>query len=321
MKHRIRILFHPIAVFVLAQVSWGLLMFVWIRWYVLRSQEIEELMKRFTLDERMQSISTIILIQGCVLMAVILLGLFFMFVAFRKQAALNKFQRGILDSVTHELKTPLASVRLHTETLLMRAISEEDRNRFLRKSLGEIERLQHLIDGLLLSARLDGGFTNTEKTSLEIFPFANDSVIQTQERTTNRRNITIQHTKEGNQSFQMEANSEQMQMIFDNLLGNAVKYTAEGGNICCNIVESDSEFKFKVSDNGCGIQKKDLKKIFRRFYRSRVQRSMQVSGTGLGLYVCKTIVEAHLGRIFATSEGIGHGATFYVEFKRTRSPR
>ncbi len=318
MKKRLRGLFHPIAFLVLAQISWGLLMFVWIRWYVLRSREIENLMKQISVDQRMQSASTLILILGCVLMAVILVGLYFIFVAFRKQAAMNKFQRGILDSVTHELKTPLASLRLHTETLLMRPTSEDARTRFLNKSLGEIERLQRLIDGVLLSARLDGGYAATEKSQQDIAPLIEDSITQTRERVGSRRIIILTKSVPDSERFRIEAHTEQMQMVFDNLLSNAVKYTTEGGTIRCNIEENEEELTFEITDNGSGIEKKELKKIFDRFYRAKAHRSQQVSGTGLGLYVCKSIVESHKGRIYATSNGIGQGANFHVEFRRTR---
>ena len=315
---KLRALFHPIAIFVSAQISWGLFMFVWIRWYILRSEEIESLMKSMSVTTQSSPVSTVILIQGCVLMGLILISMYLMFLAFRRQSTLNKLQRNILDSVTHELKTPLASLRLHTETLLMRSLSEEDRNRFLRKSIHEIERLQKLIDGILVSSRLDSGISDSEKSDIEILPVFDLSWNRARDRVGGKRIFAMFVEKSSPQAqFRMNGNQQQLEMVFDNILDNALKYTQEGGQISVEVKISNDKFLLGVTDNGCGIEKKDSEKIFDKFFRAKSQRRHHVSGSGLGLFVCRTVVKNHGGRIYATSPGLNKGATFHVEFKRT----
>ncbi len=319
---KLKALFHPIAIFVLAQISWGLFMFVWIRWYVLQGQEFENLMKAMGPAYLSHSVSTVILVQGCVLMGLILIGMYLMFLAFRRQSALNRLQRNILDSVTHELKTPLASLRLHTETILMRPLSEDSRNRFLTKSIQEIERLERLIDEILLSARLDSGISESEKSQVDILSILEDCYSRVRERTGNKRLFSFYVTpKEPHSNFFMQANKQQIEMLFNNLLDNAVKYTRESGSVSVDVTLSPEHFKAIFSDDGCGIDKKDANKIFNKFFRSNAIQKQRVTGSGLGLFVCRTIVKNHGGHITATSPGLNKGAAFHVEFERASRSR
>jgi signal transduction histidine kinase len=319
---KLRTLFHPIAIFVLAQISWGLLMFVWIRWYVLQGEEVENLMKAMGPTYLSNSVSTVILVQGCVLMGLILIGMYLMFLAFRRQSTLNRLQRNILDSVTHELKTPLASLRLHTETILMRPLSEESRNRFLTKSVQEIERLERLIEEILLSARLDSGISESEKSSIELLPILEECYSRTRERVGNKRIFSCYvNLGEPHSPFRMQGNTQQLEMLFNNLLDNAVKYTDESGSISIEVTASQEHFKVIFSDNGCGIDKNDINKIFDKFFRSNTNQKRRATGSGLGLFVCRTIVRNHGGRITVTSPGLNKGASFHVEFQRTSRAR
>ncbi|MES2616029.1 MAG: histidine kinase dimerization/phospho-acceptor domain-containing protein, partial [Bdellovibrionota bacterium] len=144
MLKKVKWLLHPISVLILAQICWGLLMFVWISWYISRRQEINNLIEKIPLPATTSG-QSVILAQGCILMAFILVGLYMIFVNQRRLSRLAKMQDAILSSVTHELKTPLASIRLYTETMLLRNLSEQDRLKFLQRTLSEAERLQRLI--------------------------------------------------------------------------------------------------------------------------------------------------------------------------------
>jgi signal transduction histidine kinase len=318
---RLRALFHPIGIFVVAQVSWGLLMFVWIRWYVLRSREIDEVMRNVPWMERSQSISTLILVEGCVLMAIILVGLYLIFVSFRRQVSMNRLQSGFLDSVTHELKTPLAAIRLNTETLLMRELDESRRRQFLARSMVEIERLQSLIDGVLLSARVESGF-RVEYQYVDLLEVLDESWRRMADRVGDRRRLQFEREcGEEPYLWRMSLDYASLSMAFDNLLNNAVKYTDDGGLIAVVVGLSHDRLSIAIRDDGCGIEKRDLRRVFRKFYRSDQQRRKRVSGTGLGLYVSDMVIRAHKGRVYAASEGLNKGATFHVEFRRNDSTR
>jgi signal transduction histidine kinase len=166
---------HPITVLVGAQICWGLLMFVWIRWYILRSEEIDHLVQKIPLPQK-NSGQWIILVEGCILMAFILAGLYMIFAHQRRMSKLAKMQDAILSSVTHELKTPLASIRLYTETLLLRTVSEQDKLKFLKRTLSEAERLQRLIDTVLISARLQTGNSSVHLSRMDVKDILNASI-------------------------------------------------------------------------------------------------------------------------------------------------
>lgn len=315
---KLRALFHPIAILISAQIAWGLLMFVWIRWYVLRSQEVEDLVKTMGPSQLSRSANSFILIQGCVLMGLILIGIYVLFITNRKQWALNKLQRNILDSVTHELKTPLASLRLHTETLLFRPVNDETRTNFLKKSIQEIERLQSLIEGILVSARVEGGIEDIEKNEIDLQAVVENCYSHFRERLGSRRLFSLYVSNNTPQNpFEIRASKQEMEMVFNNLLENAVKYSPEGGSVSVEVRIDSQQFQVSIFNSGNGIEQSEINKIFKKFYRASSHHRNHVSGTGLGLFVCRTVVKNHGGRIYATSPGLNKGATFHVEFKRT----
>jgi signal transduction histidine kinase len=315
-------LFQPVLIFVVAQVSWALLMFVWIRWYLRRNQEIDALVKRLPLNESLATGQWVVLLEGCLLMAIILVGLYFIFVSLRKQTKLNKLKDSILSSVTHELKTPLASIRLYTETIMLRPLSEAEREKFLKRMLAETERLQKLIDTVLISARMDSDPTLNEVEDANVIDIIYAAWRKTTERAGETRIFTLERKVTTNDGqFRIQCNVHQLSIVFDNLLDNAVKYTSQQGNIVLRIDASENLLRARLSDDGLGIEKSHLKKIFNRFFRAEKISRTKVHGSGLGLFVCKNIVKAHKGRIFASSDGQDKGSTFYVELPRNTSDR
>ncbi len=314
---RLRWLFQPVLIFVVAQVSWALLMFVWIRWYLMRNQEIDALLQRFPLKDTLVTGQWVVLLEGCLLMAIILVGLYVIFVSLRKQTKLAKLQDSILSSVTHELKTPLASIRLYAETMLLRSVSETERETFLRRTLAETERLQKLIDTVLISARMEADPALKEVERVDALEIITNAWRRVTERAGEKRAFTLERriaTDDG--QFVITCNSHQLAIVFDNILGNAVKYTSEKGNIVLRVEATSSLLRVRITDDGMGIERRDLKKVFNRFFRAEKNSLKKVHGSGLGLFVCQTIVKAHKGRIFAVSEGQGKGSTFYVELPR-----
>lgn len=319
---RLRWLFQPVLIFVVAQVSWALLMFVWIRWYLMRNQEIDALINRFPLKDSLATGQWVVLVEGCILMAIILVGLYFIFVSLRKQQKLNKLQDSILSSVTHELKTPLASIRLYAETMLLRNLADNEREKFLRRTLAEAERLQKLIDTVLISARMEADRSLREIEQADVLEIIYASWKRTTERAGETRIFSLERkisTPDG--QFVIPCNVHQLSIVFDNLLGNAVKYTSEKGNIILRVDASPTLLRARLTDDGVGVEKPHLKKIFGRFFRAEKTSQIKVHGSGLGLFVCQTIVKAHKGRIHATSDGLGKGSTFYVELPRNPADR
>lgn len=321
MMKKFKWIFHPITILVLAQIAWGLLMFVWIRWYILRSQEVNHLIQRIPLPES-SSGQWIILLEGCILMAFILVGLYMIFVNQQRLFRLSRMQDTILSSVTHELKTPLASIRLYTETMLLRKVTETERLKFLNRTLAEAERLQRLIDTVLISARLQSGKPSLSLSRIDVKEIVVACFQKMKERFSDVRQFELV-CPNNNEHIFVYGNPFHLSILFDNLIDNAIKYTNKNGNIKIEIIVPQSTFQIKkefvlivIEDDGCGIEKKNLKKIFQKFYRVDNQGGSVVKGSGLGLSVCHSIVQEHSGKIYAQSDGLEKGSLFYVELKR-----
>lgn len=291
-------------------------MFVWIRWYILRSQEINSFIEKIPVPAT-SSGQWVILSQGCILMGFILIALYMIFVSQRRLSRITKMQDTILSNVTHELKTPLASIRLYAETMLLRNVPEEERKKFLTRTLKETERLQKLIDTVLISARLESDKSSLAHSRINLNELLTGCFNQVRDRFGDLRTFEFQNLslKEENAHF-IWGNPYHLSMLFDNLLDNAVKYTNKGGLIQAGVLLKKDSLQVFIKDNGLGIEKNNLKKIFKKFYRIERNSKMKVQGSGLGLSVCQSIVKEHHGKIFALSDGLHKGTTFYVELQR-----
>ncbi|BBH52657.1 sensor histidine kinase [Fluviispira sanaruensis] len=291
-------------------------MFVWIRWYILRSQEINSLIEKISLPAT-SSGQWVILAQGCILMGFILIALYMIFVSQRRLSRITKMQDTILSSVTHELKTPLASIRLYAETMLLRAVSEEEKKKFLRRTLSETERLQRLIDTVLISARLESDKSSLAHVRVNLSELFANCCNQVKDRFSESRSFDFQlNSPNDEKEFFVWGNPYHLSMLFDNLLDNAVKYTEKGGSIVAGILQKKEVVQVFIKDNGQGIEKNNLKKVFKKFYRVERNSKLKVQGSGLGLSVCHSIVKEHHGKLYAMSEGLNKGTTFYVELQR-----
>jgi signal transduction histidine kinase len=317
---KLRVLLHPIVIFVIAQISWALLMIVWITWYLRRSSEFELLIGKLGLSQSVEGGQIFILIQGCVLMGILLVALYAVFVNFRRQVRLNRLQDAILSNVTHELKTPIASMRMFVETMVMRDLSDAERKRFLARCLSEIERLQSLVDRILLSAQLSAAAKMGQHRPIDILQVALTSWQRLRERAGDTRKCKLEGFEESswsNNTITVNGNEYELGILFDNLFDNALKYSHHGGAINFKVNWSKDKVEFRVSDDGTGIEPAQINRIFHKFYRAEATNKRNVKGSGLGLSVAQAIVKAHNGSISVTSGGLEKGATFHVIFKRS----
>jgi signal transduction histidine kinase len=309
-------LVHPITVFVFAQICWALLVFTWIWWYFDREQAISDALAKLPAPPDIQAGQWIILLQGIILLALILVGLLVTFISQRKQVRLNRLHESFLSNITHELKTPIASIRLATETMMMRDLALEDRKKFLGRTLSETIRLQNLVDSILVAARLESRSYGSQKEIIDLVSLVEQTVAQFRERIGSEREINFeQKFLIKSREFLLQGDPIQLQMVFDNLLSNAYKYTAESGKIDISCTLGLKSFCVDIKDNGVGIEKEALKKIFEKFYRAEGTGRIRVQGSGLGLFIAHSVVLQHGGELTATSEGPEKGAEFHVEFQ------
>jgi hypothetical protein len=313
---------HPITVFVVAQICWALLVFTWIWWYIDREKTISSILAKVPAPPELQAGQWIILLQGGILLALILLGLLVTFISQRKQVRLNRLHESFLSNITHELKTPIASIRLATETLLLRQLADESRRKFLERTLSESIRLQNLVDSILVAARLESKSYSQQKEVVDLASFVEKAVENFRDRAGYDRKIEFEKkylSPKG--EFLIEGDPIQLQMLFDNLLSNAQKYTNNGGRIMITSTLTAKSFTVNIADDGVGIEKDALSKIFDKFYRAEGTARIRVQGSGLGLFIARSVAHAHGGMLTATSEGPEKGAQFNVSFEGKSSAR
>ncbi|MGM9911613.1 MAG: cell wall metabolism sensor histidine kinase WalK [Lacticaseibacillus absianus] len=228
-------------------------------------------------------------------------------------------QRQFVSNVSHELRTPLTSVRAYIEALSEGAWKDpEIAPKFLQVTQEETERMIRMVNDLLVLSRMDRGTTKPDLEWVNFTDFVShllnrfDMIVEHDKKDpkTNEKKYEIKRAL-GNQALWIEIDTDQMMRVIDNIMNNAIKYSPDGGTITVRLKQNQNWVLLSISDQGLGIPRKDLGKIFDRFYRADKARSRAQGGTGLGLAIAKEIVTAHGGRIWADSRE-GHGSTFYI---------
>jgi signal transduction histidine kinase len=214
-------------------------------------------------------------------------------------------------NVSHELKTPLTSISGYAETLLGDSPDPETTHRFLNTILGNARRMQRLVDNLLDLARIESGHWQPQQEPVDLDGIAAETWSSLRDQSAAQ---TIQFSVELSPDAKtIHADFDALGQILTNLFDNAVRYTPPGGRIALRSKREGRGISIRVSDNGPGIPRDHLPRIFERFYRSDPSRSRDEGGTGLGLAIVKHLVEAHSGRVSAES-GTGVGTTITCWF-------
>jgi two-component system, OmpR family, phosphate regulon sensor histidine kinase PhoR len=223
-----------------------------------------------------------------------------------KQFKINRNE--FLGNVTHELRTPIFTIQLSLETLLDGAIKDDSVNMdFLKRALNQTSRLRELVDDLINISRLEAGM-KISKRYFEILNFINNIVNELSELSRNKKvKLTIE--SEVSEKTRAFGDEERLKQVIINLIDNAIKYTNEDGEIKIGLRKTDKDVIIAISDNGVGIPKEDLPRIFERFYRVDKTRSRDMGGSGLGLSIVKHILELHSSTIKVESEE-GKGTRF-----------
>jgi signal transduction histidine kinase len=310
-----RWLYHPVTIFLSIQVLWILLMVVWVRWYLEKHTQIREMAQMLRTQVESDGLGWLPLIEGAILLTLILAGATVIFIYWTKQHRLIKMQRTFVSNVTHELKSPVASIQLSLETLALRDLSEDKRKEFIAMMLDDTERLSALIDRILGAARIEKMRGKYRLEIVSMRRFLEDALEEDRHLYEKEgRTIELEKGRDAHVAIDRAA----MRVVLANLLENAARYSPRDSKIRLRVHKDLRSCRLDVTDSGVGIRGKDLKNIFKMFWRSTEGKNSNARGTGLGLYIVRNIVKDHRGRVWASSPGTGRGSTFSVRLPRVQ---
>ena len=221
-------------------------------------------------------------------------------------------RRLFVSNVSHELRTPLTSVKSYLEALDEGALSEAVAPDFIKVSLDETNRMMRMVTDLLHLSRIDNATSNLDVELTNFTAFITFILNRFDKIKSQDENLKYELIRDYPiTSVWIEIDTDKMTQVIDNILNNAIKYSPDGGKITVSMKTTDDQMILSISDQGLGIPKQDLPKIFDRFYRVDRARSRAQGGTGLGLAIAKEIIKQHNGFIWAKSE-YGKGSTFTI---------
>ncbi len=233
----------------------------------------------------------------------------------------NERHDAFLSAVTHELKTPIASIHLYIETLQRRQLDEAQRSEFYTRMLSDSDRLLATIEQVLKAGEVGQRARSSVRLPVDMRALVQECIHTTLIRhhlESKAITLTIDETL---LPMMVRGDPDELQTALLNVLGNAVKYSPNGAEVRVALsVEHDAWVRVSVTDRGIGIPAADLKRIFRRFYRVPSRAVLRTKGTGLGLYLVRTIARQHGGDVTAQSDGEGRGATVSMQLPRILTP-
>ena len=234
-----------------------------------------------------------IMSEGVFFIGILMVGFIFVRRSFKKELTLANRQKNFLLSITHELKSPLASIKLVMQTLLKRNLPEESKTKFVNNSLFDIERLESLVDNILIATKFENDNYGFIKEEVDISYMLH--LLKNKYEMNNKKNIHFNFQIEND--IYINADKTGLTSVFVNLIDNAIKYSEENTSINITLRKEDDKCKFIIEDEGAGIPNDEKEKIFDKFYRIGNEETRKAKGTGLGLYIVNNIIKYHEGTI------------------------
>ncbi len=303
-------LFHPIFIFVFSTVALAVSFFLYIYWYMEASTRLNALIKRFNLDpgQFLEAQTWMVILVLSILVAIILVGIFTIFVYNQKTLQLYRLQHNFINSFTHELKTPVTSLKLFLETFTKHELSRSDQLKYITYMISDVNRLSNHINRILNLARIESKsygseFIVTDLVSLtKQFYENNVHLFQDSE-------ISIHNTSEHKIFYSIS--KPLYEMLLMNILTNAIQYNkSEKPKVKIRFDVLNNKLYINFTDNGIGLEKPKIKKIFRKFYQIGRSDNMSAKGSGLGLHLVQNVARLHKGKVVAQSGGKDKGSVF-----------
>jgi two-component system, OmpR family, sensor histidine kinase SenX3 len=255
--------------------------------------------------------SGILLFLGILLLAMIISGIILNTAFLVREIRRNEQHDAFINAVTHELKTPVAAIRLYLETLQTRAVDEGKRKEFYRIMLDESDRLLATIEQVLRTGRMGAASRKPNLMPIDL----GGVVAECMARARTIYNIRPESLEyHPGPAVTVLGDMDEVRAAITNLIENAVKYSGNDVKVTVETAKVDGKYvSLRVTDQGAGIPNAELKRIFKRFYRAPGSLAARVKGIGLGLYIVRSVAKRHGGRAWAESEGPGRGSTFVLQ--------
>lgn len=304
--------------FVLLNIAWLGLVALWVYYSINNYQTIKRISLRFQFGPAGVGPPWVALFGAGILMLFLLLGIIVIYTTYRKQAALNLVHQNFISSVTHELRSPLASLQLYLETLVFRDPEENLRKEFLGRMQEETERLSALIQNILWVSRVQRFKIDY---AFDRVPLSERLERYLDEKQTKYGWQETEFVRDLEPGLSVRCDWENLKIAMDNLIENAVRYSPSGFWLKVSLKRIGDRCRILFEDRGIGIPRKAQREVFKMFYRVGREMTRTVKGTGLGLYIVRNVAAAHGGRVSIRSEGKqAKGTTFILDLP-LRGPR
>jgi signal transduction histidine kinase len=255
-------------------------------------------------------------VLGIIFFGLIITGLILNTIFLLREIRRNEQHDAFLNAVTHELKTPIASIKLYLETLRSRELDPQKQKEFYDIMLSDTNRLMGTVDQVLQASRTKEKHRSMNPSEFELVGLIEETVETV--RTRNNLGEGAIRITEPSETIKIVGDRTELQTAFTNLLENAVRYSDGDPKISIRVKNTTpNRAEVFIRDSGIGIAPGDLKRVFKRFYRVPNPTTQAKKGTGLGLSIVKAIVEKHGGKIRAQSGGLGKGTTFWVQLPKS----
>jgi two-component system phosphate regulon sensor histidine kinase PhoR len=299
---------HPVFVFILSTVALAISLFLYIYWYIGVSEDLNWVIRRYQLDANQffEARTWVVILILSLLVGVILVGILIIFIYNLKTLQLYRLQHTFINNFTHELKTPVTSLKLYLETFTKHDLPRDEQLKYIGFMLQDVERLSANINSILNLARIESRFQEGVPTSVDlaetIRQFINDN-----RHIFHDCDIRVNQPSGGPLFYPVITTL--FEMLLMNILTNAVKYNKSGSpRIDITFEKKKKSLLINFQDNGIGIAQSERKQIFSKFYQGRHADLNSVGGSGIGLYLVQQIARLHHGKMVADSEGAGKGS-------------
>ena len=253
----------------------------------LKSKEYSLIKEKYNRQRKM------VISEGSFFIIILIVGFLFVRSSLKKELTLADRQKNFLLSITHELKSPLASIKLVLETLLKRQLTEDSKSKFINNSLYDVERLESLIENILIATKFENDNYGFIREELDLSYLL--GLLKAKYEMNSKKNIRFDFSID--EEVYIKGDKIGLTSVFVNLIENAIKYSEEDSKVTIKLNKTQNSCTFSVFDEGVGIPNSEKQKIFDKFYRIGNEETRKAKGTGLGLYIVNNIVKYHEGSI------------------------